>query len=92
VVPARESSVIALSYRAPDPRFAAALANAFVQAYIDTALELRTDPARQYAAFFDTRSKEARDVLEKAQARLTAFQRTTASSPATSGWTSKTPA
>ena len=75
VVPARESSVIALSYRAPDPRFAAALANAFVQAYIDTALELRVDPARQYAAFFDTRSKEARDVLEKAQARLTAFQR-----------------
>lgn len=75
VVPARESSVIALSYRAPDPNFAAALANAFVQAYIDTALELRVDPARQYASFFDTRAKEARDVLEKAQAKLTTFQR-----------------
>jgi chain length determinant protein EpsF len=75
VVPARESSVIALSYRAPDPRFAAALANAFVQAYIDTALELRVDPARQYASFFDSRAKEARDVVEKAQARLSAFQR-----------------
>ena len=75
VVPARESSVISLSYKAPDPRFAAALANAFVQAYIDTALELRVDPARQYASFFDTRSKEARDVLEKAQAKLSAFQR-----------------
>lgn len=75
VVPARESSVISLSYRAPDPRFAAALANAFVQAYIDTALELRVDPARQYAAFFDSRSKEAREVLEKAQTRLSAFQR-----------------
>lgn len=74
VVPARESSVIALSYRAPDPRFAAALANAFVQAYIDTALELRVDPARQYSSFFESRSKEARDVLEKAQARLSAFQ------------------
>lgn len=75
VVPARESSVIALSYKAPDPRFAAALANAFVQAYIDTALELRVDPARQYASFFETRSKEAREAVEKAQARLSAFQR-----------------
>lgn len=75
VVPARESSVISLSYRAPDPRFAAALANAFVQAYIDTALELRVDPARQYASFFDSRAKEARDVVEKAQAKLSAFQR-----------------
>lgn len=75
VVPARESSVIGLLYRAPDPRFAAALANAYVQAYIDTALELRVDPARQYASFFETRSKEARDALEKAQARASAFQR-----------------
>jgi succinoglycan biosynthesis transport protein ExoP len=89
VVPARESSVIALSYKAPDPRFAAALANAFVAAYIDTALELRVDPARQYAGFFETRSREARDALERAQAGCRRSRRTTASSPATSGWTSK---
>jgi chain length determinant protein EpsF len=75
VVPSRESSVIAVSYKAPDPRFAAALANAFVQAYIDTALELRVDPARQYSSFFETRTKDARDALEKAQTRLSAFQR-----------------
>jgi polysaccharide biosynthesis transport protein len=75
VVPSRESSVISVSYKAPDPRFAAALANAFVQAYIDTTLELRVDPARQYSSFFETRSKEARDTFEKAQARLSAFQK-----------------
>jgi succinoglycan biosynthesis transport protein ExoP len=75
VVPSRESSVISVSYRAPDPRFAATLANAFVQAYIDTALELRVDPARQYSAFFETRAKEARDALEAAQSRLSAFQK-----------------
>ncbi len=75
VIPSRESGVINVSYRAPDPRFAAALANAFVQAYIDTALELRTDPARSYASFFETRAKEARDTLEKAQARYSEFQR-----------------
>src|SRR5437867_5422725 len=75
VKPSRESNVINVSYRSPDPRFAAALANAFVQAYIDTTLEMRVDPARQYTSFFDVRAKEARDALEKAQARLSAFQR-----------------
>jgi polysaccharide biosynthesis transport protein len=75
VVPSRESSVISVSYKAPDPRFAAALANAFVQAYIDTSLELRVDPARQYSTFFESRSKEAREALELAQSKLSSFQR-----------------
>jgi polysaccharide biosynthesis transport protein len=75
VEPSRESSVIALSYRSPDPRFAAALANAFVQAYIETALELRVEPARQYSTFFESRSKEARETLERAQARYSSFQK-----------------
>jgi succinoglycan biosynthesis transport protein ExoP len=75
VVPSRESSVINLSYTAPDPKFAATLTNAFVEAYVQTALELRVDPARQYAAFFDTRAKAARDAVEEAQAKLSAFQR-----------------
>lgn len=74
VQPSRESNVITIAYKAPDPRFAAALANAFVQAYIDTTLEMRTDPARQYSSFFDTRAKDAREALEKAQSRLSAFQ------------------
>lgn len=75
VTPSRESSVITVSYKAPDPQFAAALANAFVQAYLQTALELRVDPAKQYTSFFDSRAKEARDALEKAQGRLSAFQK-----------------
>lgn len=75
VRPSRESNVISVSYRAPDPGFAAALANAFVQAYIDTALELKVDPAKQYSNFFDLRAKEAREALERAQSRLSAFQK-----------------
>lgn len=74
VKPGRESSVINVMYQAPDPRFAAALANAFVQAYLETAVELRVDPAKQYSSFFDQRAKEAREALEKAQAKLSAFQ------------------
>jgi polysaccharide biosynthesis transport protein len=75
VVPSRESSVITVSYRAPNPNNAAALANAFMQAYLDTALELRTDPAQKYSSFFEKRSKEARDALEKAQGKLSEFQK-----------------
>jgi polysaccharide biosynthesis transport protein len=75
VLPSRESSVITVTYKSPDPRFAAAMANAFVQAYLETALELRVDPARQYSSFFDTRAKEARETLEKSQGRLSSFQK-----------------
>ena len=75
VAPSKESSVISVSYKAPDPRFAAALANAFVQAYIGTSLELRVDPARRYSNFFENRVKEAREALETAQNRLSSFQK-----------------
>jgi chain length determinant protein EpsF len=64
-----------VAYKAPDPRFAAALANAFVRAYIDTSLELRVDPAKQYSSFFEGRTKEARDALEAAQNKLSAYQK-----------------
>lgn len=74
VRPSRESNVISVSYSAPDPRFAAGLANAFVQSYLETSLELRVDPAKQYSSFFETRAKEAREMLEKAQTKLSDFQ------------------
>lgn len=75
VKPSRESNVINVAYTARDPAFAAAMANAYVQAFLDTAVELRVDPARQYSAFFDSRGKELRDAVEKAQARLSTFLR-----------------
>ena len=51
------------------------MANAFVQAYVDTALALRVNPARQYSGFFDQQVKDSRDALEKAQSRVSEFQR-----------------
>ena len=75
VKPSRESNVIQINYRSPDPRFAAGLANAFAQAYIATTLELRVDPAKQFSAFFVTQSKDARTALETAQTKLSAYQR-----------------
>ncbi|MCZ2439695.1 MAG: chain length determinant protein EpsF [Burkholderiales bacterium] len=75
VRPSRESNVINVAYKSPDPRFAAALANAFAQAYIATTLELRVDPAQNYQRFFDAQTQGAREALEKAQARHSAYQR-----------------
>ena len=67
--------MVSISYEAPDPRFAAGLANAFAQAYIATTLELRADPAQQFQRFFAAQTKEARESLERAQAKFSAYQR-----------------
>lgn len=75
VKPSRESNVIHVSYTNPDPRFASALANTFVQAYIETSIGLRASPAKQYNEFFDARGKELREAVEAAQEKLTTFQK-----------------
>ncbi len=75
VKPSRESNVVTITYKAADPKFAAALANAFVQSYLETNIEMRVEPARLYSSFFDQRGKEARDALEKAQTKVSEFQK-----------------
>ena len=74
VKPSRESNLININYAGADPQFAATVANAFAQAYIDVNLDLRLAPARQSAAFFELQSKTARDKLEAAQKALSAYQ------------------
>lgn len=75
VRPSRESNVITVGFKASDPAVAATIANAFVQAYLDVSLELRVDPAKQYSSLFDSRGKELRANVERAQAKLVAYQR-----------------
>lgn len=74
VKPSRESNVISIAFKANNPTFAAAVANAVAQAYLDTSIELKADPARQYANWFENRSKELRESLDQAQKRLSAYQ------------------
>jgi succinoglycan biosynthesis transport protein ExoP len=74
VKPSRESNVINVNYTGIDPDFAATVANAFAQAYINVNLDLRVAPARQYATFFDEQTKAARDRLEIAQKALSDYQ------------------
>lgn len=74
VRPSRGSNVIYVSYTAQDPAFASAVANAFVQGYLELSMELRTGPAKQYNDFFETNAKRLRTNLEEAQAKLSHYQ------------------
>ena len=74
VKPSRESNVINISYKAADPVTAANNANAFAQAYIDTTIELKVEPAKQYAHWFEAQGKALRENLERAQSRLSEYQ------------------
>ena len=73
VTATKDNNVITISYTSEDPVFAAAVANAFAQAYIEVNIELKTEPARQFSRWFGEQGKQARANLEQAQARLSDF-------------------
>jgi chain length determinant protein EpsF len=75
VKPLRDRNVIEISYSSPDRKTAAMVANTFARAYLETDLEMKVDPARSSATFFDERTKAVRAKLEQAQAKLSDFQR-----------------
>jgi chain length determinant protein EpsF len=70
-----QSSVIQVTFTAREPRLSADIANAFAKAYIRTMLELRVEPTRDAAAWFNEQLKTLRVSLEDAQARLTDYNR-----------------
>lgn len=74
VKPARESNIVNIEWKGRSPQAAARVANAFAQAYLDTSVNLKTQPAQRYADWFDTQVKDAKQRLEQAQARLSDFQ------------------
>lgn len=71
----RRSNVLAVSYTSKDSALSARVANAFAANYIDAQLQLRVDPAKAYSEWFEGRTREARERLERAQAALADFQR-----------------
>jgi chain length determinant protein EpsF len=74
VVPARESSVITIIVKGTNPVLAAQVANAFAAEYQEMSIRLKVQPLKQAAAYFDAQSKELRDKLAQAQARLSTYQ------------------
>lgn len=74
VKPSNASNVLYVSYQADDPQRAAQLANAFVAAYVQTNLDMKTQPARQTADWYNTQLAVLRNKLEASQAKLSQYQ------------------
>ncbi|MFN7642011.1 MAG: GNVR domain-containing protein [Burkholderiales bacterium] len=75
IQPSQNSTVIEISLRAPDARFAADAANAVARAYIATQLDLKVQPAKEFATFYEAQSKAVRERFEAAQRKLSKYQR-----------------
>jgi chain length determinant protein EpsF len=70
-----QSSIIQITFASGGAEFAARVANAFAAGYLETLLELRVEPTRDAAAWFDEQLRTLRIHLQQAQARLTEYQR-----------------
>jgi succinoglycan biosynthesis transport protein ExoP len=70
----RDSNVISLDFEGRSPELAAQIANAFAEGYIQASLELRIDPAKRQAVWFDDQVQGLRKALESAQKRLSDYQ------------------
>jgi chain length determinant protein EpsF len=74
ILPARESSVVEISFKGADPQFVAAVANAFAEEYQKASIQLKVDPMKKASAYFDDQTKLLRDAAEAAQSRLSKYQ------------------
>lgn len=74
ILPSKESSVISIGYRGVDPNFAATMANAFAESYINLSLKLKIDPAIKASQYLSEQTKVLRENLQKAQDRLAEYQ------------------
>ena len=73
--PAKEGALIEITYHGRDPVFAAQVANAFAEAYQAVNLQLRVEPARATATWFDDQISGLKKDLERKQAALSEYQR-----------------
>ena len=69
------SNIILIKYSSSDPKKAQAVANGFAKAYLQTALEMRTEPTREAATWFEGQLKSLRADVIQAQTRLATYQR-----------------
>jgi polysaccharide biosynthesis transport protein len=72
--PSRDSSMVKVGYRASDPNAAAEGANAFVNAYIATSLEMSVNPARDSSVWFNDQTKILASNVAKARAKYSEYQ------------------
>jgi polysaccharide biosynthesis transport protein len=69
------SNMLLVNFAWDDPRFAAEVANGFAKAYLEIVLQLRTEPTREAAAWFEEQLKALRTQVTQSQTRLNAYQK-----------------
>src|SRR2546422_603313 len=69
------SNILIVKYSANDAKKASDIANAFAKAYLDVALELRTEPSREAGQWFDEQVKALRADVTTAQTKLSGYQK-----------------
>jgi len=69
------SNILIVKYSANDAKKASDIANAFAKAYLDVALELRTEPSREAGQWFDEQVKALRADVTSAQGKLSSYQK-----------------
>lgn len=74
VVPSRESSILNISFRDSNPQHAANIANAFAAAYQQISIQLKVDPSKKAAVYFNDQIRLLRDQFENAQQKLSRYQ------------------
>lgn len=74
IEPARDSSVLAVTFSEQDPQLAATVANGFARAYRERSTRLKVEPAQQASKYFGEQAQTLRHNLEQAQSRLSAYQ------------------
>jgi chain length determinant protein EpsF len=75
VEPSKEGKVINIDITTHDPQLSADISNAFASSYIQAHLELKMEPSRRQAAWFENQLSVLKKTVEAAQARLSDYQR-----------------
>ncbi|MDD5277467.1 MAG: chain length determinant protein EpsF [Methylovulum sp.] len=74
IKPSRESSLLQVEFTSTERQFAALAANAFSEAYIQTSIEMRAQPAKLSADWFDSQLASLRENMEHAQSILSSYE------------------
>lgn len=75
ISPSREASIAAIRFTSTSPEFSALVSNTFAEEYINTNIELKVEPAKKTAEWFDGQVKKLKTDVEKAQQKLTQYEK-----------------
>ncbi len=75
VMPVKTSRLVDLKYSHPDPKFAAEVANAYAQCFIEQSLDLRFAISQETGNWLQKKLIEARKKLEDSEAKLNRYKK-----------------